>query len=132
MVSWDPMWMGTRKGLHMRIYFWSIPDGSSSSCFCCDSLLHQGPLAESPRAFLKYPSSFDVSFCSFYLFFSFSFFLFPSFLLLGLPPSYPSPPSATAFYLAAVMARAVRALLLVTTASVAAHWSGFLILFFPC
>ena len=70
MVSWGPIRMGTRKGLHMRICFWSIPGGSSSSCFCCDSLLDQRPLVRSTRALSKLVQ------CLFLLFLSFLFSLF--------------------------------------------------------
>ena len=110
---------GDSEGIAYAHLFWSIPGGSSSCCFCCDSLLHQRLLVRSARALSKFAQ---------YLFLLFSFFFSYSFLLFG-PPILSIPPSATAFYLAAVMARAVRVLLPVAAAFVAAHWSGFFFYF---
>jgi len=77
---------GDSEGIAYAHLLWSIPGGSSSSCFCCDFLLDQDhwliPLA-------RYPSSFSVSFYSFFLF-SLSFFPY-SFLLFG-PPHLIHPP----------------------------------------
>jgi len=120
-VSWGPIRMGTRKGLHMRICFWSIPGGSSSSCFCCDSLLDQRPLVRSTRALSKLVQ------CLFLLFLSFLFSY--SFLLFGRPPSYPSPIRNRILSGRRHGTRAVRVLLPVAAAFVAAHWSGFLFYF---
>ena len=74
---------GDSEGIAYAHLLWSIPGGSSSSCFCCDFLLDQRPLADSARALSKFVQ------CLFLLSLSFSFFPIPSFSLA--PPSYPSP-----------------------------------------
>lgn len=75
------------EGIAYAHLLWSIPGGSSSSCFCCDFLLDQRPLADSIRALTKFVQ------CLFLLFLSaLSFFLFFLFLPSLWPPHLIHPP----------------------------------------